>query len=195
MWNLMTLDGRFEGPKPWDLDWHGSIFDDELERMSIEQLDTAEALLFGRKTYEGMAAYWASATGDVAERMNAIPKIVASRTLERVEWNNSTLIAGDFEREIRERKQRASKDIFVFGSADLSKALLRAGLFDELRIAIAPLILGSGRFLFDDSNEQIKLTPTGVQRLSSGGVIVCYAPQKPIRSSTESIVESKSGDP
>ena len=86
MWNLVTLDGYFEGAKSWDLDWHNYAWGEELERFSIEQLKTIDALLFGRVTYEGMASYWTTAKGEVAESadaMNRIPKIVFSKTLAR----------------------------------------------------------------------------------------------------------------
>jgi dihydrofolate reductase len=89
MWNLVTLEGFFEGPKKWDLDWHEYVWGDELEQLSLEQGKTADALLFGRVTYEGMAAYWATAKGAVAEFMNSVPsnerkrmKLRESRTLK-----------------------------------------------------------------------------------------------------------------
>ena len=85
MWNLMTLDGFFEGAKSWDLDFHQLVWGDELEHLSIEQLRSADRLLFGRVTYEGMAAYWQTATGEVADFMNSLPKVVVSRTLERAD--------------------------------------------------------------------------------------------------------------
>jgi dihydrofolate reductase len=81
MWNLVTLEGYFEGPKKWDLDWHEYVWGDELEQLSLEQRKSADALLFGRVTYEGMASYWPTATGEVAEFMNRVPKVVFSRTL------------------------------------------------------------------------------------------------------------------
>jgi dihydrofolate reductase len=83
MWNVMTLDGLFEGAKNWDLGFHQTVWGDELERFSIEQLETADRLIFGRVTYEGMAAYWQTATGEVADFMNRLPKVVFSRALER----------------------------------------------------------------------------------------------------------------
>src|SRR5512141_1221860 len=100
MWNLVTLDGFFEGTKPWDLDWHEYVWGDELERISIEQLKSADTLVFGRATYQGMAAYWPTETGEVAKRMNRISKIVFSNTLERADWRNTTLVRGAAEQEI-----------------------------------------------------------------------------------------------
>jgi dihydrofolate reductase len=83
MWNLITLDGYFEGEKNWDLPWHEDLWGEELERFSLDQLQSADMLVFGRVTYEGMAAYWQTATGAVAEYMNSLPKLVCSRTLRQ----------------------------------------------------------------------------------------------------------------
>lgn len=85
MWNLMSLDGFFEGAKNWGLDWHEYVWGDELERISIGQLHSADRLMFGRVTYEGMAAYWRTAKGAVAELLNSIPKVVISRTLDKAD--------------------------------------------------------------------------------------------------------------
>ena len=95
MWNLVTLEGFFEGPKKWDLDWLEYVWGDELEQLSLEQGKTADALLFGRVTYEGMAAYWPSAKGEVADWMNSVPKVVFSRTLAKADWNNTRLVRGN----------------------------------------------------------------------------------------------------
>jgi len=93
MWNMVTIDGFFEGPKSWDIDWHEYAWGDELERLSIEQSKSVGMLLFGRVTYQGMATYWSSATGEIADFMNSIPKVVFLRTLERAEWNNTRLVS------------------------------------------------------------------------------------------------------
>jgi len=95
MWNVVSLDGFFEGAKSWDLGWHDSIWGEELERLSIDQLKSADMLLFGRATYEGMANYWPSAKGEVADLMNQIRKVVFSRTLEKASWNNTRLVKGN----------------------------------------------------------------------------------------------------
>ena len=86
----MTLDGMFQGPRPWDLAALEYAWGDELERFSLEQAAEVEGLVFGRRTYEGMAAHWSTATGEIADFMNAVPKYVFSRTLERADWANST---------------------------------------------------------------------------------------------------------
>jgi dihydrofolate reductase len=100
MWNLLTLDGFFEGVGSWTLDWHQYGWGDELERFSLEQLRSADMLLFGRVTYEGMAAYWQTAQGEVANFMNSLPKVVFSRTLDRAEWKNTKLVKGDAASEV-----------------------------------------------------------------------------------------------
>jgi len=93
MWNVITLDSYFEGMQNWDLSFHEVIWGPELEKLSLEQLHSADYLVFGRVTYEGMAAYWTKAEGEnaeIAELMNKIPKLVFSKTLKTADWNNST---------------------------------------------------------------------------------------------------------
>jgi dihydrofolate reductase len=134
MWNMVTLDGFFERPKPWEIDWHEYAWGDELEQFGLDQTKSAGTLLFGRVTYEGMAAYWMTALGKTAAFMNSVPKIVFSKTLERADWNNSRLVRSSAEEEVAKLKQQtAEKDMFIFGSATLSSALTRSGLIDEYR--------------------------------------------------------------
>ncbi len=132
MWNLVTLDGFFEGPKSWELDWHDSVWGDELEKYSIEQSKSTGMLLFGRVTYEGMASYWPSEKGEIADFMNTIPKIVFSKTMRKAEWNNTTLVKGNAVEEVAKLKRQPGKNMFVFGSANLSSTLLEHDLFDEI---------------------------------------------------------------
>jgi dihydrofolate reductase len=115
------------------------------------------ALLFGRRTYEGMAAYWTTAAGETAEFMNAVPKFVFSRTLERADWANTTLVKEDAAEVVARLKEQAGKDLFVFGSAEFSATLIRHGLFDEYRIGLVPVILGKGTPLFKTGSEPLKL--------------------------------------
>jgi dihydrofolate reductase len=144
MWNLQTLDGCFEGAKPWALDFHLSAWGEELERFAIAQLDDLGAILFGRATYEGMAAHWTRATGAIADRVNALQKVVFSSTLASADWRNTRLLRGDPAAAVATLKREAGKDLFVFGSARLCDALWRAGLFDEVRVCLAPVVLGGG---------------------------------------------------
>jgi dihydrofolate reductase len=177
MWNLMTLDGYFEGEKSWDLAFHQYAWGDELERLSIEQLHNADALLFGRVTYEGMAAYWQAETGEVADLMNTLPKIVFSRTLERADWANSKLVKGNLVDEINALKRQGKRDVFVFGSGGLCAALMEHGLFDEYRLCLVPVVLGRGKLLFEPSAKRLRLKLLESRPLASGSVILRYEPQ------------------
>jgi dihydrofolate reductase len=175
MWNLTTLDGYFEGNQNWDLSFHNSVWGKELEKLSIDQLHSADYLIFGRITYEGMAAYWTKEEGEIAGLMNRIPKLVFSKTLKFADWNNTTLISENATDEIRKLKLNGNKDLYVFGSADLSETFINDDLFDEYRIVIAPVILGSGRPLFKQGISPKNLSLVSTQQLSTGGVVLKYA--------------------
>ncbi len=177
MWNIITLDGCFEGTKNWDLSFHDKVWGPELEKLSLEQLRSADYLVFGRVTYEGMAAYWKTAKneqGEIARLMNSLPKLVFSKTLKTVDWNNTTLINGDASSEISRLKAEGDGDMYVFGSANLSKTFVDVGLFDEYRIGIAPVILGRGRPLFEPGTATRTLSLLSSQPLSTGGVVLKF---------------------
>lgn len=177
MWNLITLDGYFEGSKAWDLDFHRTVFDKELHDFSIEQLKSADMLIFGEKTYQGMAKYWTSVDEDeeeVAKYMNKLPKIVCSTSLQNADWNNTTIVK-DAVTEIPKIKRSGAANMLVFGSAILSYSLMKAGLFDEYRICIAPVFLGKGRRLFSQGIPYNKLKLKNVRSLKSGAVILFYS--------------------
>ena len=178
MWNVITLDGYFEGEKSWDLSFHNTIWGPELEKLSLDQLYSADYLVFGRLTYEGMAAYWKTAEGEQAEiarLMNSIPKLVFSRTLKDVDWNNSTLINDNASAEISRLKAQNGKNMYVFGSADLSATFIKDDLFDEYRFGIAPVILGNGRPLFRQGTSSRNLSVVATQKLSTGGAVLTFA--------------------
>lgn len=176
MWNLMTLDGMFEGPQPWDLGFHEYAWGDELKQFSDEQAREAGALVFGRRTYEGMAAHWSTAKGETAEFMNAVPKYVFSRTLERADWSNSTLVNEDAGKAVARLKEQAGKDLFVFGSADLSATLIRHGLVDEYRIGLVPVTLGEGSPLFKPDSEPVRLQLLESRPLGERCLLLRYQP-------------------
>lgn len=178
MWNMLTLDGLFEGSKPWELDWHDYVWGEELERWSLEQLQTAGALLFGRVTYQGMADYWSKANDETATFMNGLPKYVFSRTLEKADWKNTTLIKDKAEDEVRKLKEQDGKDLFVFGSAIFSSSLMRAGLFDEYRLGMNPLVLGGGTSLFKPSPTRLKMKLLEALPMKSGLVLLRYEPER-----------------
>ena len=134
------------------------------------------ALVFGRRTYEGMAAYWSTAEGETAEFMNAVPKYVFSRTLERADWANSTLVREDAGEAVARLKEQPGKDLFVFGSADLSAALIRHGLYDEYRIGLVPVTLGEGSPLFKRDSEPVKLQLAESRPLGERCLLLRYQP-------------------
>ena len=174
MWNMVTLDGYFEGSRPWDIDWHNYSWGEELERFSTEQSKSVGTLLFGRVTYEGMAAYWSTAKGETADFMNSIPKIVFSKTLTKAEWNNTQLVRGPAEEEVVRLKQQQGKDLYIFGSANLSAALMQRGLIDEFRLGLTPVLLGSGNPLFKVSPHHTQLKLVEAKPLKSGCIILRY---------------------
>jgi dihydrofolate reductase len=175
VWNVMTLDGYFEGKSPWDLGFMETVWGDELEAFSLEQGREIGTLLFGRRTYEGMASHWTKETGAVADMMNALEKAVATRTLGKAAWNNTRLLKGDAVEAVGALKAEDGKDIYVFGSADLLASLLSAGLVDEYRLCIAPVVLGGGNPLFKPQDNQIKMRLESARPLKTGGVILTYA--------------------
>jgi dihydrofolate reductase len=183
MWNVITLDGYFEGNQNWDLSFHSIVWGQELEKLSLEQLQSADYLVFGRVTYEGMAAYWTKAEAEtsepeVARLMNSIPKLVFSKTLKSAEWNNTTIIRENASDEVQKLKAKGGKDIYVFGSANLSETFINDNLFDEYRIGIAPVILGSGRPLFRQGVVSKNLSLVSTQQLLTGGVVLKYLSNK-----------------
>ncbi len=175
LWNLVTLDGYFEDTAKWDLAFHADAWCDELSQLSEEFGQKAGLLVFGRVTYQGMKEYWTSAQeeGETKRFMNALPKLVGSRSLNGSDWNNTEMTA-DIAGEIARRKAGDTKDIYVFGSAELSDALLRAGLVDEIMHCVAPMVLGAGRPFFKPGTTRRKLALKTARPLSSGAVILHY---------------------
>ena len=170
--NLMSLDGLFEGPNH-ELDWF--VVDEEFFAYARDMLRGVDTILFGRKTYQHMADYWPSAPREeIADQMNNLPKIVFSRTLESVEWQNSTLVKNDAVAEISKLKQLPGKDMVVLGSASLASFLLQRGLIDEYRVILNPVFLGSGRPLFQDVKQRLRLKLSRTKLFGSGVVVLYY---------------------
>lgn len=173
MWNLMTLDGFVEGPNR-DISWHSDVWGPELERLSIEQGPEIGGLVFGRVTYDLMAGYWPTAgPGPITDYMNGLPKYVFSRHMTQASWSNATVMQGDPMDVVARLKQEDGKDLFVFGSADLSSQIMP--LFDELRIAIVPRLLGAGSLLFKSTGTPAGLRLLSTDQHSNGVVIARYA--------------------
>lgn len=176
LWNIVTLDGLFEGEKAWDLSFHKLVWGKELEALSLEQLQEADMLVFGEKTYTGMAAYWQNAGEDDAKitpLMNRIAKVVCSQNLGRVEWNNTSIVR-DAVKELSELKKSGNRPMYIFGSANLSESLMIAGLIDEIRLCVAPIVLGKGRRLFNNHAVTRNLGLLEARTLSNGGVFLRY---------------------
>jgi dihydrofolate reductase len=177
-WNLVTVDGFFEGAKSGDLAFHQAVWGPGLEAFVTEQLRSVGGILFGRVTYEHMASYWPTQTGEIANFMNSVPKYVASRTLGKAEWRNSRLMKGDLAAEVVKLKHGEGQDLFVFGSANLSATLISAGLVDEYRLAVTPVLLGRGNPLFKATPRMSRLRLLEAKALEGGSVILRYAPDR-----------------
>jgi dihydrofolate reductase len=175
---LTSLDGYFEGPNR-EIDWHN--VDEEFNRLSIEQLNAVDMLLFGRVTYEMMASYWPTPTAIqndpiVAGKMNSLPKIVFSKTLASAKWQNTRLVKTKFVDEITKLKTQPGKDLIIFGSSDLAVSFLQHGLLDEIRVMVNPLILGAGKPVFKGIQGRLKLKLLNTKTLGNGNVVLYYQP-------------------
>lgn len=178
LFNMVTLDGYFARTNG-GIEWHQ--VDDEFNQFAVEQLDSAGGLIFGRVTYELMADYWptlAALEDDpiVAGRMNAVEKYVFSRTLGEAAWNNTRLINADAAGEGARLKQPDGGDLFVFGSANLAETFLSAGLIDEFRIMVNPVVLGSGKPLFKGVKDRLNLRLMKTRTFGNGNVLLVYQP-------------------
>jgi dihydrofolate reductase len=174
---FVSLDGVMEAPERWAF----GFVNEELGRWTMDELLASEAILLGRKTYEGFADYWPSATDEtgLADRMNGMPKFVVSTTLEgSLTWSNSTLIGGDAARRVSELKRRPGGEVLVLASADLVRALTRHGLVDEYRLRVAPVVVGSGKRLFEDGPKTTILELVETKRFGSGVVVLNYRPKR-----------------
>jgi dihydrofolate reductase len=172
----VSIDGLFEGPNK-EIDWHN--VDDEFNEFAIDLLNKVDVLLFGRKTYQLMESYWPTKEvikndPTIAERMNNLPKIVFSKTLDKVEWNNVTLIKENIAEEVTKLKQQPGEHIAVLGSSDLAVTLIERKLIDEFRIIISPVILGKGKQLFEGLKDKLSLRLLRAKTLHSGNVLFYY---------------------
>lgn len=173
---FVSLDGVVEDPG-----WTFGFESESRDRFKFDELAAADALLLGRKTYEGFAAAWpgmAEQTGEYGAWMNGYPKHVASRTLqEPLEWNAS-LLGEDVAEQVTGLKRQDGKDILVFGSVDLVDALMEHDLVDEYRLMVFPTVVGKGKRLFAEGREKT-LKLAGTQTFGSGVVVLTYHPEDP----------------
>ena len=170
---MVTLDGFFEGPNQ-EIDWHN--VDEEFNEFAIQQLNDVDTLLFGRVTYQLMASYWPTQSAIendpiVADKMNTVPKIVFSKTLDKAEWINSRLVKENIAEEIAKLKQQQGRDLAIFGSSTLASSLLQMGLLDELRIMVNPVVLGNGNPLFKGMHDKLNLKLLKTKTFRSGNIL------------------------
>ena len=180
VFNMVTLDGYFEGPNR-DISWH--TVDEEFNEFAIQQLDKTGLLMFGRVTYELMAGYWptSAAVKDdpiVAEKMNSIHKIVFSKTLGSASWNNTSLIKENVQHEIVNLKQQTEKEIGILGSSSLAASLMSTRLIDEYRFMISPVILGKGKTVYSGALESLHMKLLTSRTFRGGNVLLSYQSEK-----------------
>ena len=174
-WELVSVDGVMESPEEWAFAYSNK----EMEEASASGMAASDALLLGRVTYEHLAAYWPHQPGGtpMVDHINSVPKFVVSGTLEEpLAWNNSVLIKGNVAEEIAKLKRQQGKDITVLGSGELVRSLLRAGLLDELRLMVHPLVMGSGKRLFEEGADRKALELVDSRRYGTGVVSLAYRP-------------------
>ena len=173
---FLSLDGVMESPDQW----HFPYFNDEMGQAVGEGFETSDALLMGRVLYEEWVAFWPQQDPEenpVAATMNNVSKYVVSTTLEGpLEWNNATLIGDNVAEEISELKRQPGKDIVISGSGALVRSLLEYGLLDELKLMIHPIVVGSGKRLFEDGEKQTALELVESKTFSTGVIYVTYKP-------------------
>ncbi len=169
---FISLDGVVEAPEKWT----GPYFNDQVGQAVGGLMAQNDAMLLGRVTYEGFAAAFGGQSGGMADQMNNTPKFVVSGTLTSADWQNSTLISGDVAGQIRDLKQQPGGGIGMSGSSALITWLLRHGLLDRLDLLVFPVVLGSGKRLFDDPDGQMPFTLTRSEAFSTGVVHLSYEP-------------------
>jgi dihydrofolate reductase len=178
---FMSLDGVYEGPGPADqfeyAGWTMPYFNDEVGGYIGSRMATADALLLGRKTYEGFAGFFAPQTGGTADAMNNLQKYVVSNTLTSADWQNSTLINGNVVEEITRIKQLPGQDISVSGSGTLLQTLIAHNLVDEFSLLVYPIVLGTGKQVFQHGLPKHNLKVIEIRPFSNGVVLMRYQPE------------------
>jgi dihydrofolate reductase len=170
---FMSLDGVVGSAEVWSPPY----LNDELEKVIGAAIAQTDAILLGRRTYQAYAALWPSQSGTpMADYMNNAPKHVVSATLDTLDWANSRLVTGGLAEEVAKLKRQPGKNILIPGSPTLVRSLLRDGLLDELSLAIAPIVVGSGMRLFDEMTDQVRFKLVASTALSTGVLAVTYGP-------------------
>jgi dihydrofolate reductase len=172
---FISLDGVVEAPE----NWNPPYFSDEMGAVIGQAIASTGAFLLGRRTYQEWAAFWPQQDPGqlpMAHAINTLPKYVVSGSLDDAEWQNSTVLKGDLSDEVTKLKQQTDKDIAINGSATLVRSLLEAGLLDELRLMVHPVILGSGARLFETSTPNVPLELVESQTFTTGVLNLTYRP-------------------
>jgi dihydrofolate reductase len=179
----VTLDGVVQDPTGEEGfsrgGWFARIADVDRDAWAKVELDEAlgaAALLLGRRSYEFFAARWPSRSGDLADRLNAMPKFAVSATLEDPEWNNSTVLKGDVVTEVAQLKKKVSGDVVVYASSRLVRTLMEHDLVDELRLTIYPFALGAGERLFGETSDQKPMRLVDTRAIGDGLALLTYQP-------------------
>ena len=172
---LVSLDGIVDSP--WT--WTGALWDQESRDHALAALDRYDAFVFGRITYETFAATWGQAKGDAyLDRINAMPKFVASTRLRQATWN-ATLLGGDVVEEIRRLKQQPGKDLIKYGTGKLDLTLIEHRLIDEIQLWVMPVIVGQGQRLYEGIDPAaLKLRLESQKTFRNGGVLLSYRPER-----------------
>ncbi|RYY55526.1 MAG: dihydrofolate reductase [Chitinophagaceae bacterium] len=178
---FITLDGVVEAPGGNETDhphrgWNFWYDDDKAGQYKVDELNSVDALMLGRNTYDKFAAFWPTQTdGDFAARINQLPKYIVSHGLEKAEWNNCSIVR-DITTEIPDLKKTNGGDILVYGSGTLVKSLLHHNLVDEFRLMLHPVVIGGGQRLFDDKRELRKFHLKNSIVFDSGLIMLEYVP-------------------
>jgi dihydrofolate reductase len=179
--NHVSLDGYFTDSKS-DMGFaHNPVPDAEWDAFVSRNAGGGGTLVFGRITYEMMAVFWptpmaAEQMPDIAERMNNLPKVVFSRTLNDVSWQNTKLVKSDMVGEIKRMKNTDGNDMVILGSGSVVSQLAQAGLIDEYQFVMDPVVLGNGRTMFDGLNKKLTLKLKKSQNFANSNVLLCYEP-------------------
>lgn len=174
---FMSLDGVVDSPQ----EWHFPYMDQEAQVATQAGTQAADTILLGRATYQEWAAFWPGQgmSSPFAEFVNTTPKLIVSRTLDTLEWAGSTQIADAVPATLRQEKQKQGEDIAVFGSGTLVSALLLEGLVDELRLMVHPIVVGSGKRLFEAGGQARPLELVETKTFKTGVLSLTYAPASP----------------
>ena len=181
VFNNITLDGYFTD-KNNDMSWAHENANEEWNKFTSENASGGGVLLFGRKTYDLMVSFWPTKMAydmmpEVAEGMNNLPKVVFSRTMDKAEWNNTKLVKDNIVEEVKQMKNEAGDNMVIMGSGSIVSQLTQARLIDEYQFVVHPIVLGSGRTLFEGVKERVSLKRTNSRAFGNGNVLLTYEPE------------------